>query len=83
MQASQREEIGYKNKNSSKIRILILHIIIKFEFPKKVYIDSTVVGVMNSITSLYAGFAVFSMTGFLAQQTNRPVESVSFPRRKI
>ena len=47
------------------------------------YVDSTVVGVMNSITSLYAGFAVFSMTGFLAQQTNRPVESVSFPRRKM
>ncbi len=42
----------------------------------KVYVDASVIGILNSLTSLYAGFAVFSMTGFLAYQTRSPVESV-------
>ncbi|GJQ74717.1 hypothetical protein Trydic_g21568 [Trypoxylus dichotomus] len=39
--------------------------------------DALIVTVANGFTALYAGFAIFSMIGFLAKQMDLPVESVA------
>jgi solute carrier family 6 amino acid transporter-like protein 5/7/9/14 len=38
--------------------------------------DSIVIAALNSLTSIYAGFVVFSMTGFLAHETRTSVDNV-------
>ncbi len=43
----------------------------------RILLDATFIGGLNSATSIYAGFVVFAMTGFLAYSTHSPVESVS------
>ncbi len=46
--------------------------------PKKnnVLTDSIFISFCNSLTSIYAGFAVFCMTGFLAHETDSSIDSV-------
>lgn len=39
--------------------------------------DALIVSAANAFTSVYAGFAIFSMLGFLANQMNVPVENVA------
>lgn len=39
--------------------------------------DSLIVTFANAFTAIYAGFAIFSMIGFLAKQMDLPVESVA------
>ncbi len=43
----------------------------------RILLDSAVIGSLNSITSIYAGFVVFAMTGFLAYDTNAHIDNVS------
>ncbi|XP_071086745.1 sodium- and chloride-dependent glycine transporter 2-like [Haliotis cracherodii] len=38
--------------------------------------DAVIVALINCGTSIFAGFAIFSLLGFMAHITNRPVESV-------
>ena len=45
-------------------------------FKNNTHRDSLVVGVCNSLTSLYAGIVVFLILGFLAKSTNSGVEDV-------
>ncbi len=44
----------------------------------KILLDATAVSSLNSATSIYAGFAVFATTGFLAYESGAPIESVRF-----
>lgn len=39
--------------------------------------DALIVSVANAFTSVYAGFAIFSMLGYLAKEMNVPVEDVA------
>ena len=34
--------------------------------------DAVLISIFNSLTSIYAGFVVFSVLGFLAQSTGKP-----------
>ena len=38
--------------------------------------DAIILCLLGEATSLYAGFAVFSVLGFMAQQANVPIETV-------
>ena len=42
----------------------------------RILLDSIIIILLNSLTSVYAGFAVFAMTGFLAQETGADVDNV-------
>lgn len=39
--------------------------------------DSILISIFNSLTSVYAGFVVFAILGFLKVQTQKPIEKVS------
>ena len=38
--------------------------------------DSLLIAVMNSVTSILAGFAIFSIVGYMAHETGQNVDSV-------
>ena len=38
--------------------------------------DAVLISIFNSLTSIYAGFVVFSVLGFLAESTQKPIELV-------
>ena len=38
--------------------------------------DAVLISIFNSLTSIYAGFVVFSVLGFLSESTNKPIELV-------
>ena len=38
--------------------------------------DSLLIAVMNSVTSILAGFAIFSIVGYMAHETGQDVDSV-------
>ncbi len=42
----------------------------------RILLDSVAISSLNSITSIYAGFVVFAMTGFLAYDTNAEIDNV-------
>ena len=46
------------------------------KFTNNTFRDAVLISVCNSLTSIYAGFVVFSILGFLAFETNREVEDV-------
>nr|XP_033802492.1 sodium- and chloride-dependent neutral and basic amino acid transporter B(0+)-like isoform X2 [Geotrypetes seraphini] len=46
------------------------------KFHNNCYLDAIVVCVVNCLTSLFAGFAIFSIMGHMAFLTNRPVPQV-------
>ena len=46
------------------------------KFSNNTFRDAVLISVCNSLTSIYAGFVVFSILGFLAVETNRDVEDV-------
>ena len=46
------------------------------KFTNNTFRDAVLISVCNSLTSIYAGFVVFSILGFLAFETNREVEAV-------
>ena len=45
-------------------------------FRNNAHRDALLIGVFNSLTSIYAGFSVFGVIGFLAKIKNVPIESV-------
>lgn len=47
------------------------------KFDNNCYKDCIIVSIANSATSLYAGFAIFSVLGFMAKQQNVPIEDVA------
>lgn len=47
------------------------------DFKNNCLFDSLIVTVVNAFTSTYAGFAIFSMLGFLAHQMGVPVDEVA------
>merc|ERR1719188_1461224 len=46
------------------------------KFNNNTFRDAVLISVFNSLTSIYAGFVVFSVLGFLAQSTNKAIEEV-------
>ncbi len=46
------------------------------EFTNNTHRDAILIGICNSLTSLYAGFVVFAILGFLAQESNSDIDSV-------
>lgn len=47
------------------------------QFKNNCWRDSVIVAFINCGTSVFAGFAIFSLLGFMAHQTNQPVEKVA------
>ena len=39
--------------------------------------DASLIAICNSGTSIFAGFVVFAILGFLAKETEVPIENVS------
>lgn len=46
------------------------------QFTTNAHRDALLIGLCNSLTSLYAGFVVFGVVGFIANKKQMPVESV-------
>lgn len=46
------------------------------KFKNNCFRDSVIVAFINCSTSVFGGFAIFSLLGFMAHTTNQPVESV-------
>ena len=41
-----------------------------------VFLDTLLIGVCNSLTSLYAGLVVFGVVGFISEQTGTDIDKV-------
>ncbi|XP_070552981.1 sodium- and chloride-dependent glycine transporter 1-like [Ptychodera flava] len=46
------------------------------KFHNHVYVDPMVIPILNCVTGWFAGFAIFSILGFMAHETNREVSEV-------
>ncbi|XP_072015113.1 sodium- and chloride-dependent glycine transporter 1-like [Amphiura filiformis] len=46
------------------------------KFHHNCYRDTLVIAIMNSLTSIFAGFVIFSIIGFMAESTGKDVENV-------
>lgn len=47
------------------------------KYTNNVYKDAVLISVLNSGTSMFAGFVIFSVVGFMAHQQNKPVSEVA------
>lgn len=80
-----------KNANILYINVHVFSSFVKLVFPKdnhcQRYVtfymflfsfrDSLIVAFINCGTSVFGGFAIFSLLGFMAHTTNQPVEDVA------
>ena len=52
-------------------------------FNNNIMRDAICIAICNSATSIYAGFVVFASLGFLAHETETPIENVSLDKFTI
>ncbi|XP_070552983.1 sodium- and chloride-dependent glycine transporter 1-like [Ptychodera flava] len=54
-----------------------LHVVSSYnKFHNNVYLDAAIIPLLNCATSVFAGFAIFSVLGFMAYETGQDVEDV-------
>ncbi|XP_070552978.1 sodium- and chloride-dependent glycine transporter 2-like isoform X2 [Ptychodera flava] len=54
-----------------------LHVVASYnKFHNNVYLDASIIPLMNCGTSVFAGFAIFSVLGFMAHETGKEVKDV-------
>ncbi|KAK3103399.1 hypothetical protein FSP39_018940 [Pinctada imbricata] len=47
------------------------------KYHNNVYKDATLISILNSCTSLFSGFVIFSVIGFMAYEQHKPVDEVA------
>ncbi|KAK6176730.1 hypothetical protein SNE40_014972 [Patella caerulea] len=47
------------------------------KYHNNIYKDAVFISILNSCTSIFAGFVIFSVVGFMAQEQGKPVSSVA------
>ena len=57
----------------SKMIYLLFAFLIYFLFNR----DATLISILNSCTSMFSGFVIFSVIGFMAYEQHKPVDEVA------